>query len=145
MAPSTKPERHGHPALTEAFSVRSGTVSVRLGRDTSVLRVGDRCDVPPGTVHAVWNPGDGPAEIDVDIIFEGSEPRPRADLIRFGASYDELVKGGRRLGILPMAVLMDDYAEAFALPMPLALQRMVIRPLAALGRARGHGSGAGRD
>jgi hypothetical protein len=33
---------------------------------------------------------------------------------------------------------MDDYAEAFALPLPRALQRGIVWPLALLGRARGH-------
>ena len=139
FAPGSDSERHIHPGLIEKFTVKSGTVSVRLGRSTSLLGVGDQREVPLLTTHAISNPGDEPAEVDVDIVFASPGPRPEADLVRFGAAYEALASGGRRVGILPMAVLMDEYRDAFALPMPVGLQRVAIRPLAALGRARGHG------
>jgi len=139
------PERHLHPGLVETFTVRSGTVGFRLGRSTSMLGPGDGREVPPGTVHAVWNAGDEPAEIDVDIVFMPPGPRPRADLARFGEHYAALVDGGRRPGLLQLAVLMDDHAEAFAMPVPRVLQRALVRPLAALGRTRGHRFARPRD
>lgn len=136
--PEKGPARHLHPGLVEAFTVRSGMVGFRLGQTTSMLEPGDHREVPPRTVHAFWNAGEEPAEIDVDLIFTPPGPRPRADLARFGVRYGALVDGGRQPGLLRLAVLMDAYSEAFALPIPRALQRAIVCPLAMLGRARGH-------
>ena len=47
------PERHRHPGLTEAFEVRSGEVSFRLGREVTTLGPGEGRAVPPGTWTAV--------------------------------------------------------------------------------------------
>jgi quercetin dioxygenase-like cupin family protein len=132
------PARHLHPGLVEAFTVRSGTIGFQLGPMTSTLRANDDREVPPDTVHAFWNASDEPAEIDVDLIFTPPGPRPHADLAWFGERYATLVDGGRRPGLLELAVLMDRYDEAFALPVPRALRRAIVRPLAFIGRARGH-------
>ena len=134
---STGPERHRHPALTEEFVVRSGTVSFRLGREISVLRAGETRRAASGTTHALWNSGDGPAEIDVEIIFAPPGPRPAADIVQFGALYAEIARAGHRPGLLVTALLLDDFSDAYALAVPLALQRAIVRPLAAIARMRG--------
>lgn len=136
--PQKGPGRHLHPGLVEAFTVRSGRVGFAVGQTTFTLGSGDHREVPAGTAHALWNAGGDPAEVDAELIFTPPGPRAPADLAWFGEHYAALVQGGRRAGLLQLAVLMDDYSEAFALTLPRVLQRAIVRPLAALGRARGH-------
>lgn len=136
--PQKGPARHIHPGLVESFTVRSGTVGFLAGGTTFTLGPDDHHEVAPGTAHALWNAGDGPAELDVDMIFTPPGPRQPADLAWFGEHYAALVEDGRRPGLLQLAVLMDDYSEAFALTLPRVLQRAIVVPLALLGRARGH-------
>jgi quercetin dioxygenase-like cupin family protein len=135
---SSGPERHRHPGLTEEFIVRSGRVGFRLGRGDTVLGAGEMRRAARGTTHALWNAGDGPAEIDVDIVFEPPRPRSSADIVRFGAMYADLARGGRRPGLLQVAMLLDEFSEAYALPVPPAVQSAIVRPLAAIARWRGH-------
>jgi quercetin dioxygenase-like cupin family protein len=134
---STGPERHRHPAFTEAFVVRSGTVSFRLDRQIAICGAGDMHRVDPGTTHALWNSGDGPAEVDVDVIFGPPGPRRKADIVRFGALYAEIARAGRQPSLLQIALLLDDFSDAYALAVPPALQRAIVRPLAAIARMRG--------
>jgi mannose-6-phosphate isomerase-like protein (cupin superfamily) len=135
---SRGPGCHRHPALTETFIVRSGDIGFRLGRHVTVLHAGQGCSVPPGATHTFWNLGSEPAEIDAEIIFEPPEPLRESDVVRFGAEYAYLVREGRHSSFLHIALLLDQYPKAFALPGPLVVQRMLIRPAAALARRLGY-------
>jgi quercetin dioxygenase-like cupin family protein len=131
------PERHVHPGLVESFLVRRGSVGFKLGREASTLGPGESRQVPSGAVHGLWSAGDEPAELDVEVIFTPPGPRPEADLVWLGEWYGRLSRHGRP-SLLQMAVLLEEYSEAFALPLPAGLQLAVVRPLAALGHLRGH-------
>lgn len=52
-----RPPMHIHAAQTERFTVLSGTLGVRVGRETRLLGPGDVAEVPPGTAHTLWNAG----------------------------------------------------------------------------------------
>jgi quercetin dioxygenase-like cupin family protein len=137
IAPASGPERHRHPTLTEAFVVRDGEVRLRVGRDVSPLHRDDRGVVPAGATHAVWNPADRPAVLDVDIIL-GPEGRwSNADIVRFGAAYVELASAKGRASPRHLALLLDELPDAFVLPGPVGIQRLIIAGLAGLARRRG--------
>jgi len=137
IAPASRPERHRHPTLTETFVVRDGEVRLRVGREVSVLHHDDRGVVPAGATHAAWNPADRPAVLDVDIVL-GPEGRwSTADIVRFGALYVELVSARARASPLLLALLLDEFPDAYVLPGPVGIQRLIIGALAGLARRRG--------
>jgi quercetin dioxygenase-like cupin family protein len=137
IAPASRPERHRHPTLTEAFVVRDGEIRLRVGREVSVLHRGDRGVVPAGATHAVWNPADRPALLDADIVL-GPEGRwSTADIVRFGALYVELLSASGRVRLLHLALLLDEFPDAFVLPGPVGIQRLIVAGLAGLARRRG--------
>ena len=137
IAPASRPERHRHPTLTEAFVVRDGEVRLRVGREVSVLYRDDRHVVPAGATHAVWNPADRPAVLDVDIVLGPEGGWPTADIVRFGAAYVDLVTARGRASPLHLALLLDEFPDAYVLPGPVGIQRLIIAGLAGLARRRG--------
>jgi quercetin dioxygenase-like cupin family protein len=137
IASASRPERHRHPTLTEAFMVRDGEIRLRVGREVSVLQRGDRGVVPAGATHAVWNPADRPALLDVDIVL-GPEGRwSTADIVRFGAAYVDLVSARGRGSPLHLALLLDEFPDAYVLPGPVGIQRLIVAGLASLARRGG--------
>jgi Uncharacterized conserved protein, contains double-stranded beta-helix domain len=56
------PPRHSHPTQDERFDVLEGELTVQTGRNRPlVLRASDGVDIPRGTVHRMWNSGEGQA------------------------------------------------------------------------------------
>lgn len=137
IAPASGPERHRHPTLMEAFVVRDGEVQLRVGRDVSVLHRDDRGVVPAGVTHAVWNPADSPAVLEVDIVLASEGRWPTADIVRFGAAYVELAAARGRASPLHVALLLNEFPDAYVLPGPVGIQRLIIGALAGLARRRG--------
>lgn len=57
-----KPPSHWHPQQHEHFEVLAGQLTVVTnGGPPQILRLGETIDVPPGTVHQMWNGGPDPA------------------------------------------------------------------------------------
>ena len=54
------PPPHTHERLHDMFYVLEGTLTVRLGDETTELPAGSFACVPPGVVHTFSNPGDAP-------------------------------------------------------------------------------------
>ena len=145
VEPAAKgPPPHVHPGLTEIFKVVTGTLTYKVGRVRQEVAAGQGADVPPGTAHSFWNASAETAEYEVDLVFTPPGPRPEADLVQMFEKIVSLAEQGqvsrvtRMPKMLQMAVLMDHYPEAMALAAPMWLQRSLVRPLAALGRARGY-------
>jgi len=133
---------HTHPGLVEIFRCVSGEMTVRLGKDFSLLSPGEVIEVPAGVVHGFLNPGSGPLVVDIDIVFTPPGPRPEADLPVFGLILDGLIRDGhvsRRTGLPPITqialLLRDRFPEGMAQP---GLGGLLMRPLAAVGRWRGY-------
>jgi mannose-6-phosphate isomerase-like protein (cupin superfamily) len=131
------PPAHFHPKQDERFEVLAGELHVRLDGEERVLRVGDTLDVPRGTVHSMWNPGEEP----VRAIWETTPGGRTLDWFR---TIDALHREGRVAkngmpGPLAFAVLLNEYDDVFRLA---AGPRPVIRPalaaLAIVGRLRGY-------
>ena len=57
------PPPHFHERLHDMFYVLEGTLTVRLGDETSELPAGTFVCVPPGVVHTFSNPGKDPVRI----------------------------------------------------------------------------------
>lgn len=146
FAPFAKgPSAHVHPRIEERFQVVSGTLGLRVGRQRRNLAPGAVASVPPRTNHRLWNPADEPAVVTAEIVFTPPGPRPDADLLEMMETRLALEREGQwnprteiPTSLLQLAVILDHFREVYALPMPLWLQRTVLRPLAALGRRRGY-------
>jgi quercetin dioxygenase-like cupin family protein len=54
------PPVHFHPNTDEAFYVADGEATFRLGDREHRVGAGGFVFIPRGTVHTVWNSGDGP-------------------------------------------------------------------------------------
>src|ERR1700761_7643241 len=61
--PGRPPPRHFHPGQDEHFEVLHGEVRVVLGAGEKGYPAGEEFDVPRGTIHTFWTPGDGSARV----------------------------------------------------------------------------------
>jgi quercetin dioxygenase-like cupin family protein len=50
------PADHYHPWQEQIISVVSGELHCRIGKETRILRAGDKARIPPGVTHTQWNP-----------------------------------------------------------------------------------------
>lgn len=131
------PIPHVHPSFTETFAVLEGELSLRVGRDVSVVRPGERSVVPPGVAHAWWNAGESPARMRLEI----HPPGRFADMI---STMFQLARDGETdatgkpspLQLVMTARELRDCVHAASPPLPL--QRVGLALLAPLARLRGY-------
>ena len=57
------PPAHFHPAQDERFEVLAGAMRARIGGTESELDAGEVIEVPRGTAHQFWNPGEEEAAV----------------------------------------------------------------------------------
>lgn len=132
---------HIHPMLVETFQCVSGDMTVRVGKELSVLPPGRKAEVGTGLVHGFVNTGTDPLVVDSEVIFPCGY-RPEDDLLRFAAIYDRLKREGpvTKRGeppTLQMAVLTHAYRQSIAAP---GVAGAMMLALAAVGRLRGYRS-----
>src|SRR5919204_105887 len=108
---SVEPLEHYHPNQDEHFEVLEGTVRARIAGEERDLGAGAILDVPPGTVHAMWNAGDAPA-----VVLWQTRPALRTDeflaVIAGLAAKGELGARGAR-NPLKGAAVMHSYRDVF--------------------------------
>jgi quercetin dioxygenase-like cupin family protein len=128
---------HVHRAQDERFEVVAGRLGLRVGGVERVLTAGDVLSAPAGAPHAAWNVGDEEVRVLVDF-----RPALRTE-IAFEA-LAALAQEGRttragapRNPLLAALILRDFEEEIYFVRPPLAVQRAVLGPLAALARALG--------
>jgi quercetin dioxygenase-like cupin family protein len=140
---------HVHPTIEEAFEVLEGRLQVLAGRTWHEAGPGETVVASPGTRHAYRNRG----STETHAICWASPP---SDLLEgFLGDAAALGRSGRltKRGIpksptalLQAAVLAEHYREMVVLgspPLPpFGLDRIVMPPLARLGRRRGFLPGA---
>lgn len=140
---------HVHPALEEAFEVIDGQLQVLAGRTWHEAGPGETIVASPGTRHAYRNRSDA----ETHAICWTSPP---SDLLEgFLGDAAALGRAGRltKRGIpktptalLQAAVMSEHYREMVVLsspPLPpFGLDRLLMPPLARLGRRRGYLPGA---
>ena len=62
-----KPPRHHHPSQDERFTVLEGELTVELGGREQVLGMGEEIAIPRGTIHRMWNAGEGTARASWEV------------------------------------------------------------------------------
>ena len=127
---------HSHRTLTERFLVLEGQVGFLIDGREAVLSAGESATVPPGTVHDWWQVGEAEAQVLVEV-----DPGLRfLEMVStiFGLARDGKVNDEGLPDPLQLAVIGNEFAEVvtFTTPPPL-VQKVMIPPLAALGRALG--------
>jgi quercetin dioxygenase-like cupin family protein len=131
------PGAHVHPEQEERFHVLEGTMKFRLGMRTIVAGPGDTVVVPKGRVHRFCNGGDAPARARVEVL-------PALDMEQLFETTVELAYEGHvtRKGMpkpLHLALFVRRFEREVRAPFPPAwMVRVLMAPLAALARRRGH-------
>jgi quercetin dioxygenase-like cupin family protein len=129
------PGAHVHPSQEERFEVVSGTMRFRKGLRSVTAEAGDSLVVPAGTSHRFANAGDEPARIRVEV-------RPALEMERLFETVAGLARDGRTFaGGMPkpleLALFMRRFEDEVQAPIAPGLVRVVMSPLAWLGRRRG--------
>jgi mannose-6-phosphate isomerase-like protein (cupin superfamily) len=131
------PPAHFHPGQDECFEVLAGELHVKVAGEERVLGQGDTLDIPRGTVHQMWNPGDEP----VRAMWETTPGGRTLDWFR---TIDALHREGRVAkngmpGPLAFAVLLTEYDDVFRLAArPQPVLQVALAALAVVGRLRGY-------
>lgn len=127
------PIPHVHPSFTESFAVLEGEFSLRVGRDVTVARPGERRVVPPGVAHAWWNAGGTEARMQLEV-------RPPGRFAEMISTMFQLARDdeGRpsALQLVMTARALRDCVHAASPPLPL--QRAGLAVLAPIARLRGY-------
>ncbi len=129
---------HVHPRLQETFEIRKGTFTFIIDGQRREVGSGEGATVSAGAPHAWWNSGE---EEGVTVL----EFRPALKAEEFFESFFGLAKDGKdspKTGLpnlLWMAVILRSYNDFIYLAKPpLAVQRAIFTPLAAVGRLLGY-------
>jgi quercetin dioxygenase-like cupin family protein len=138
---------HVHPAMEERFEVLGGRPSFLAGREWHEAGPGETVVVSPGTRHAYRNKG---TEI-AHVICHARPPSSLQGFLEDAAALGragKLTRGGlpkSPSALLQAAVMVEAYRDMVVLgfpPLPPEpIQRLVIPPLAWLGKRRGYRAG----
>lgn len=128
---------HVHARQEERFVVHAGRMGVRAAGRERILDAGEEVVVPPGTPHTFWNASEGN-----EVLHHTVELRPalRSEGFFetvFGLQRDGKLVSGRPPNPLMMAPVVLAY-ENFLPGVPVAVQEILFRPLALLGRLFGY-------
>jgi quercetin dioxygenase-like cupin family protein len=129
---------HVHPLQEERFEVQSGQLTVSVNGAVTTCPAGESVAVPPGVRHYFANPEDEPV---VAIL----ELRPALRMEEVFESLAGFAREGkaRSSGLPRNPLLLAVFAQEFhqeirgARP-PAAVQRIMLPPLAAIGRVLGY-------
>jgi quercetin dioxygenase-like cupin family protein len=131
------PGAHVHPAQEERFHVLEGTMKFRRGLRRVTAGPGETVVVPAGTVHRFANAGDDVARCRVEVV-------PALDMEQLLETTVELAMEGNvtRKGMpkpMHLALFVERFRREVRAPFPPAwMVRVLMAPLAALARRRGH-------
>jgi mannose-6-phosphate isomerase-like protein (cupin superfamily) len=104
-AGGSPPPAHFHPAQDERFEVLAGAMRARIDGRESELDAGDVIEVPRGTAHQFWNPGEEEAAVRWITL-------PAGRTLEF---FRELAGAGSGSGEGDPATLLERYADTFRL------------------------------
>ena len=126
---------HAHPAARETFTVVRGRMAIDCAGTVTVLQPGESLAAAPGVEHAWWNARAGELCLHVEV----APPGRYEELTELGFRWaregrlSECGDPGLILGAAFLAEFGDDIA--YEVP-PRWLQRVLVPPLARLGRRR---------
>ena len=128
---------HVHPYQTEIFTVVTGTLGVKRGREKLEFGAGEIAMIDPGQAHKFWNAGE-------ETLHFRAEVRPSLEFESLIETMFSLAADGKTNkkgmpGPLRLAVIANHHFDVVRLPrIPHALQKMALVPGALLGRAVGY-------
>lgn len=137
------PAGHVHPEQQERFTIVEGAMEFRLGRRRLVAKPGDTVQIEPGRAHWFGNCGSGEAHAYVEV-------RPALRMQEMFEATEQVSTSGRFLGTrLPrptdLAMVLLEFERELAVPVvPRRVARMMLAPLAFLGRRRRPSSQSGK-
>jgi quercetin dioxygenase-like cupin family protein len=128
---------HLHLHQEERFTVTSGTIGLSVAGKERLLAPGEEAIVPPGTPHHWWNAGPEPAVVGVEM-----RPALESEVFfetLFGLARDGKTNAKGIPGLLQIAVAYADLGDSCSrlTRPPVWVQRLVLAPLAPLGRLLG--------
>ena len=128
---------HIHPLQDERFEVVSGRLGLRVNGVEHVLEPGDALEAPAGAPHAAWNAGPGGVHALVD--FRPALRTETAFETLAGLAQDaKTTSAGAPKNPLQLALVLRHFEDEIYLARPpLAVQRVLMAPLAALARLLG--------
>jgi quercetin dioxygenase-like cupin family protein len=128
---------HRHPRQEERFSVLAGEIGLSVAGEERVLGVGEEMAVAPGVAHRWWNVDAGESVVRVEL-------RPALETEIFFETFFGLARDGKTNakgipGLLQIAVAYSQLGDSCpqVLKPPPLIQRLVLGPLAPIGRALG--------
>jgi mannose-6-phosphate isomerase-like protein (cupin superfamily) len=133
------PGMHVHPHQQERFEVLAGRMTFRMGRKKITAGPGEVVVVPAGKAHKFANGGDTKAvcrvevtpALDMEVLFETTCAL---------AEEGKVLKSGMPKPV-HLALFVHRFRNEVEAPFPPAwLQRASLKPLAFIGRLRGHGA-----
>ena len=128
---------HLHRRQEERHEVVSGAVGLTVGDRERILGAGDVEVVPAKTPHRVWAANDDEVHMRFEVRPALRSERLIETLVGLGRDGKMNEKGFP--SPLQLAVIGSEFREeGHATRPPLAVQRLLFAPLAALGRRRGY-------
>jgi quercetin dioxygenase-like cupin family protein len=130
------PIPHVHPIQTERFEVVEGRMRFRVGLRTLIAEPGDVIEVAPGVMHSFANAGEEEARLRVEVRPALAMEEMFAEVVAM-AHAGRMTRRGMPRNVLDLAALARKYdQEAHAPLLSVGVQRALLAPLVALGRAR---------
>ena len=129
-------QQHVHPSQSERHEVVTGELGLELPSGRQVLRAGDVVDVSAGIPHRLFRVDDE----QVHAVFELRPALRSEELLTlfFRLANEGKVNRKGNPGLLELALISREFElEGYATKPPLAVQRALLGPLAALARRRG--------
>jgi quercetin dioxygenase-like cupin family protein/uncharacterized protein YndB with AHSA1/START domain len=125
-------QEHLHPSQSERHEVLEGALGIVVAGRERRLGPGDVELVPPRTPHRIFAIGEEPVHARFEL-------RPA---LRSAELLERLFALGGKPGLLDLALVGRQFeAEGYPTRPPLAVQRVLLTPLAAIARARKDGPG----
>lgn len=136
-ADATSFTEHIHPKQDETFRVLTGELIVALGGEERSLTSDEQVTLPAGVPHLHRN-ADG---IETSVLWEVRPPMAGEALVRGLAilARDGKTDAEGTPNLLPLAVFLDAHPDLVYLSTPpIAIQKLLFRLLAPIGRRRGY-------
>ncbi len=130
---SEEPPAHYHPFQTEHFKVLSGEMTVRVEGQIRVLKAGEQLEVPPQTIHSMWNTSEKPTLMHWVIV-------PALNSEQFFETLADLANAGKTNekgvpNLFQIALTMPRFYGVFRMAKPAFwIQKMVFSLLAPVAR-----------
>lgn len=135
LAPGGGNTPHYHRTYDEHFEVVEGTLEVLVGKETRVLRPGQKAVAPRNTLHKFRNPGEERARFLVELR-PGSAGFEKAIKAGYGLARDGRVRAdGTPKNLYHLAVLLE-WSE-IRLPGVFTIAEPLLRFLAKRARRKG--------